>query len=58
MIPVGLHRGGYDDDSKVGVKGYNFGSLLSEIKKSMVQKDWYPTGKHVIKLYDHASIVE
>ena len=45
---VGLHRGGLDNNwDKEGAKGFNYGSLFSDIYKSIQQKDWHPPGSVV-----------
>ena len=42
---VGLHRGGHKDDwDGSGAKGYNYGSLFTEINKSLTE-DWNPLSK-------------
>ena len=54
LVIVGLHRGGFDHNwDEKGAKGFNFGSLFSEIHKSIQstqsiqQKDWHPPGSVV-----------
>ena len=44
---VGLHRGGYADNwDRSGAKGYNYGSLFTEINKSLAE-NWNPLGKQL-----------
>ena len=54
LVIVGLHRGGFDHNwDKEGAKGFNYGSLFSEIHKSIQsiqsiqQRDWHPPGSVV-----------
>ena len=43
---VGLHRGGHLDDwDDKGASGFNFGSLFTEIYKS-IHEDWHPLGNY------------
>ena len=43
---VGLHRGGYPDNwDKGGAKGYNYGSLFTEIHTSLLAENWNPLSK-------------
>ena len=45
LVIVGLHRGGFDNNwDEKGAKGYNYGSLFSQIYAS-IQKNWHPPGR-------------
>ena len=51
LVIIGLHRGGHNKNwDKNGAKGFNYGSLFSEIHESIQstqQKDWHPPGSVV-----------